>query len=78
MFKWFKKKKKKKPEPKDIDIDFLIKNFDTLEERLEYTFSDIDFDKIKKYMPKRPRRHFNSPKEDLEMAEKLEKFLKDK
>ncbi len=84
MFKWikkitgFKKEEKKKPAPKDVDIDFLIKEFDTVEERLEYMFSDIDFTEMKKYMSKRPRRHHNSPAEDKKMAEKLEKFLKDK
>ncbi len=74
MSKEIKKRNKKDP----LDFDMLIDEFDTVEERLEYIFSDIDFDKMKKHMAKRPRRHHNSPAEDLEMEEKLEEFLKDK
>lgn len=67
--------KKKLGVSEPIDMNFLLKEFDTLEERLEYIFSDVDFDKMKRYFPERPRRGNNY---DQEIMEQLTKFLESK
>lgn len=77
IIKWLKKKLglKKRPKPEDVDIDFLIEEFDTLTERIEYTFSDIDFTTIREYLAKCPKRA-NIP--EKEMSKKLKAFMEDK
>lgn len=64
---------KKKSDPKDVDIDFLIENFDTVEERIEYIFSDIDFTNIKKYLDQKAKREDFS---EIDIEEKKKAFLK--
>jgi hypothetical protein len=71
-----KKIKKYDPSsPKNVDIDFLIDNFDTVEERLEYIFSDIDFTKMRKYLEQKPKREDFS---EIKINEKMKAFLRNK
>lgn len=64
---------KKDSDPKDVDIDFLIENFDTAKERIDYIFSDIDFTNIRRYLEQKAKREDFS---DININEKMKAFLK--
>jgi len=69
-----KKKKKYIIKNGEIDDDILFNKCKTVEERLEYFFSDIDFTSMKKALSHRPKRHRPSAEE---VKENIDKFLKD-
>ena len=59
----------------EIDDDILFNKCKTVEERLEYIFSDIDFTRMKKAVAHRPPRYKPSAEE---VKENIDKFLKEK
>jgi len=67
--------KKKRSKPEDIDIDMLIEEFNSPEERIEYIFSDINFEAIRKLLAMRPKREDFS---DMNMDEKIKAFVRTK
>ena len=68
------KKKKYIIKNGEIDDDILYNKCKTVEERMEYIFSDIDFTSLKKYTALRPKRYRPSAEE---VKENIDKFLKE-
>lgn len=66
-------KRRLKGEP--LDLEFLNTEFDTVEEKVEYIFSNIDWDRMREEFRNKPKR---VQLDDIKMFEKLKQFMKEK